>query len=251
MRMPILAYIVDHDSACPLQQLMKKIYEDVSLDYGLNNSNEDDGDREALAMRIFKLNLNDGKAHHWVRVGGDSKYVKIFKKKLRLGSYVIAIENRYGFIGKIKCDYSAGCEKCRKLFMDGDILVKSMIVTKDFKIAEIVVAYKDKLNELVRDGFTIIDRMYPADLNYILTPKQEEALYTAYCMGYYEYPKKANLSLVSNRLKISRSTLCEALNKAEKKVIDAYIKHNFPHRIAGKWIRLLKLDERIRVFGDS
>ena len=53
----------------------------------------------------------------------------------------------------------------------------------------------------------------------VLTDRQREVLATAYEMGYYEYPKRANASDVAEALEISRSTFTEHLGAAQTKLL--------------------------------
>lgn len=52
-----------------------------------------------------------------------------------------------------------------------------------------------------------------------LTPKQRHALVSAISMGYYEWPKKANLEELATKLGVKRRTLQENLRKAEGKLL--------------------------------
>ena len=57
-----------------------------------------------------------------------------------------------------------------------------------------------------------------------LTPTEREVLLTAYNMGYFEWPKKANSEIISKVLGISKATFVEHLRKAEKKILDRILK---------------------------
>ncbi|VVC04167.1 HTH DNA binding domain protein [Candidatus Bilamarchaeum dharawalense] len=52
-----------------------------------------------------------------------------------------------------------------------------------------------------------------------LTPKQQQAIVSAISMGYYEWPKQANLEELAARLGVKRRALQENLRKAESKVL--------------------------------
>ncbi|RLF67170.1 MAG: hypothetical protein DRN30_00570 [Thermoplasmata archaeon] len=53
-----------------------------------------------------------------------------------------------------------------------------------------------------------------------LTLSEKEALFTAYNMGYFEWPRKANSEIISRVLGVSKATFIEHLRKAEKKILD-------------------------------
>ena len=57
-----------------------------------------------------------------------------------------------------------------------------------------------------------------------LTDKQKRALELAFKKGYYEYPKKITLLDLAKLSKCSYSTFQEHLKKAEKKVIESFLK---------------------------
>lgn len=56
-----------------------------------------------------------------------------------------------------------------------------------------------------------------------ITPRQEEALAVALAMGYYEYPRKLNLTRLAEKLSIAPTTLSEILRRAERKLITSYL----------------------------
>ena len=51
-----------------------------------------------------------------------------------------------------------------------------------------------------------------------LTGRQERALRTAFQLGYFDYPRKATLATLANRLGVGRSTALELLRKATTKL---------------------------------
>jgi predicted DNA binding protein len=59
--------------------------------------------------------------------------------------------------------------------------------------------------------------------SYGLTQKQRQAIVSAISMGYYEWPKKANLEELAARLGVKRRTLQENLRKAETKVFGSIL----------------------------
>ena len=70
-------------------------------------------------------------------------------------------------------------------------------------------------------------RFLLGDLNILssLTKSEREALFRAYRMGYFEWPKKANSEVISKSLGISKATFIEHLRKAEKKILDLILGH--------------------------
>ena len=55
-----------------------------------------------------------------------------------------------------------------------------------------------------------------------LTDRQSRVLSLAYQLGYFEFPKKINLSALAKKLGVSKSALSETLHTGEEKVLHAY-----------------------------
>ena len=55
-----------------------------------------------------------------------------------------------------------------------------------------------------------------------LTDRQERVLSLAYKLGYFEFPKKINLTDLASKLGVSKSTLSEILRTGEEKILHAY-----------------------------
>ena len=53
-----------------------------------------------------------------------------------------------------------------------------------------------------------------------LTDRQREVLQTAYKMGYFERPKRANATEIAAELDISQSTFTEHLVTAQRKILE-------------------------------
>ena len=54
-----------------------------------------------------------------------------------------------------------------------------------------------------------------------LTEKQLSALLTAYKSGYYDYPRKINVTTLTAKKQLTRATFLEHLRKAESKIINS------------------------------
>jgi hypothetical protein len=56
-----------------------------------------------------------------------------------------------------------------------------------------------------------------------LTPKQRQALLTAFALGYYDVPRRISSEDLSRHLNADKSTIVEHLRKAERKLIDGIV----------------------------
>ncbi len=55
-----------------------------------------------------------------------------------------------------------------------------------------------------------------------LTDRQDRVITLAYKLGYFEFPKKINLSDLAKKLGVSKSSLSETLRTGEEKILHAY-----------------------------
>jgi len=55
-----------------------------------------------------------------------------------------------------------------------------------------------------------------------LTDRQDQVLSLAYKLGYFEFPKKINLSQLAKKLGVAKSTLSEILRTGEEKILHTY-----------------------------
>ena len=84
---------------------------------------------------------------------------------------------------------------------------------------------KGLISSLLRLGVSVkvikVIRLKP---NAGLTQKQFEAVRTAYSMGYYEFPRRAGIKDVAVKLGLSVSATTELLRRAEKRLVEAYLR---------------------------
>ena len=77
----------------------------------------------------------------------------------------------------------------------------------------------DELEQIGETKIFSIKNSAVSKQSFGLTPKQRHALVSAISMGYYEWPKKANLEELAAKLGVKRRTLQENLRKAESKLL--------------------------------
>ncbi len=57
----------------------------------------------------------------------------------------------------------------------------------------------------------------------ILTSKQDNIIRIAYELGYYDFPRKTNLTSLAKKLNLSSATLSEILRRGEYRIISGYV----------------------------
>jgi hypothetical protein len=124
------------------------------------------------------------------------------------------------------------CKICPVVHATSGITPKAMLVTPLGLLFEFILRDRSNIDE---NSFHILvsgsaDEM----MDYMLTAKEQEALYYAYSRGYYSQPRKITLRRLAFELGLSKSTLNEILRSAERKILTAYMRHDLPHLIVNK-----------------
>lgn len=79
------------------------------------------------------------------------------------------------------------------------------------------------VRELRRRGIELeVVAVKPVKPGGVLTNRQEQVLSLAYKLGYFEFPKKVNLTQLAKKLGVAKSTLSEILRAGEFKILHAY-----------------------------
>ncbi|HXZ23634.1 MAG TPA: helix-turn-helix domain-containing protein [Methanomassiliicoccales archaeon] len=68
-----------------------------------------------------------------------------------------------------------------------------------------------------------------------LTERQESVLRKALEFGYYDFPRRITGAQLAKRLGVSRSTLSETLQRAERKLVDFYLHNRLHVGASGIW----------------
>jgi predicted DNA-binding protein (UPF0251 family) len=96
-------------------------------------------------------------------------------------------------------------------------------------VASIYITRKSELKEVLRELFdkgvnVKVNKVIRLKPNAGLTQKQFEALRVAYSLGYFDYPKRASIRDVAQKLGVSISTATELLRRAERRLVEAYLR---------------------------
>ncbi len=107
-------------------------------------------------------------------------------------------------------------------------LVSAHLTPTEFLVT-LYLIHKSEMKDLIRSlldvGVSVkvvkVIRLKP---NAGLTQKQFEAIRVAYSMGYYDFPRRVGIREVAERLGLSVSTTTELLRRAEKRLVEAYLR---------------------------
>lgn len=120
--------------------------------------------------------------------------------------------------------YVDGAKECRVLGLDGDALAGFYRdVSDDFPVEVLgkrEVGAGEVGNALSTDGDALAS----------MTARQREVFRTAHRMGYYEIPRAVGTEEIAAALDLSRRTVGEHLQRAERTLADAVVDRNTPGR---------------------
>ncbi|MGC9105526.1 MAG: helix-turn-helix domain-containing protein [Thermoprotei archaeon] len=114
-----------------------------------------------------------------------------------------------------------------------DVLAKhhltSAYPTPSEFVASIYITRKSELKEVLKElydrGINVkVNKVIRLKPNAGLTQKQFEAIRVAYSLGYFDYPKRASIRDVAQKLGVSVSTATELLRRAERRLVEAYLR---------------------------
>jgi len=124
---------------------------------------------------------------------------------------------------------SRGCEVCKPLVDEGCIILDGYIGMDGSMNVTILSPGEDTTDRIFRkyreegvDYEIRFTRRYGR--GNILTDRQEQVLYLAYKMGFFDFPRKASLKELSEVLGIKEATLSEIIRRGVKKVVEDYFR---------------------------
>ncbi len=137
------------------------------------------------------------------------------------------------------------CKLCPLVHGTSGVVPKTMLVTPMGLLFEFISTSRDGVDRNLFE--TLISGKARKIMTYMLTPREQEVLYYAYSRGYYDQPRSISLDKLSKELGLSKSTLNEILRSAESKIITAYMRHDLPHLIVDKILKMKALREPVHI----
>lgn len=183
-----------------------------------------------IALRILKHYIANSTAEAWLRVSYDSsEYFRKFAKKLSKTkiAYKIVYRGKNNVVMWVAYPLNENCRNCLLVSPPSKSMLKTSIATPLGVIHEIL--HVNTLRVQEGDAEIISTGRVEEVMKYMLTPKEQTVVYTAYARGYYDVPRRTGLNELARELNLGISTLNEILRSAERKIIEAFIKHDMPH----------------------
>jgi predicted DNA binding protein len=193
-------------------------FQDLARKYGADISVVDCKDFNSKGMTmLIDLHAPEAKVKH---IMSDLQKVKgirkvYYTKKNHSGAMCFAVLDRPVLCRSV-LDSGVLCVNCpynmKGSSISWDVLVKDSS------------SLKKLLDELVREKVpTQIKGVSDASREELLTSRQKEVLVRALELGYFEFPRKIDLTELALELMVKPSTLSEILRNAQRKIVDNYL----------------------------
>ncbi|MFN4046284.1 MAG: helix-turn-helix domain-containing protein [Acidilobaceae archaeon] len=208
----------------------------------------------SIAARIYRAGIENGNSMGmWVRVSfNDKARAEEFLRRLKRSriTYRIVYTAKNNFVAYIS--HASPClNECPIVKTPPKVMVKTAIVTGMGVLLELLSFNKKYINEFIVSHKCKVLKCgtLKETMKYLLTSREQEAIYTAYSKGYYEVRRKIRLKDLAEELNMSTSALNETLRSAEKKIIEAFMKHDLPHLTFEKLVskKLRESQQEIKV----
>ncbi len=154
---------------------------------------------------------------------------------LRRNRFVHSVEAIVPPKGKILATLQvANCHACHEL-ANSECFLTDATATEDGGLEwRLLAPRRSSVEALVK---TLEGRNIPVELRAIktvqgsgsLTDRQARVLSLAYELGYFEFPKKINLTELAKKLGVSKAALSETLRTGEEKILHAYFQGLMKH----------------------
>ncbi|MEE9267792.1 MAG: helix-turn-helix domain-containing protein [Thermoplasmata archaeon] len=118
------------------------------------------------------------------------------------------------------------CQACHSLAESECFLTDATAMGDGGLVWHIIAPERSTVEDLMKslDGGPRVELLSirSAKTKGMLTDRQEKVISLAYSLGYFEFPKKINLTSMAKKLGVAKSTLSEILRTGEAKVLHAY-----------------------------
>ncbi|MEM3832632.1 MAG: helix-turn-helix domain-containing protein [Thermoprotei archaeon] len=149
--------------------------------------------------------------------------------KLKENPNVLSVKILYSDSTKVLVNVVGVFNEIYKIFANFDVFISVMRNLHDGWSELVLIIPNNKiLRKILKQLHEIGMQMRVKSITYarnktILTPKQDSIIRIAYELGYYDFPRKTNLTSLAKKLNLSSATLSEILRRGEYRIISYYI----------------------------
>jgi DNA-directed RNA polymerase specialized sigma24 family protein len=202
-----------------------------------------------VSARVYQASEADGEGgvEAWIRVSGTRRAVDKFLEILRLKRirHKVVYRNPFSVLLRLVLeDGGKRCSKCcrRCLLVRSSwrsAMVKTIVASRIGVIFELVAESPTLPGVQAEESLELLAAIPVKDVDYYLSEKQEEVIIYAFLRGFYDYPRRVSLTDIARELGLSPSTVAEVLRRAERKVVEAFVRHEMPHYYLSKIVEKL------------
>jgi hypothetical protein len=217
--------VVSISNGCFLQEALRAS--------GISSSEGD------ASIKVLGVQNNGEGVEEWILIQGSSRsisrFISVLKKFKGVYYSVLGRDPKSSLLlVRIPRAYCPGQDTCPIRRSPPKSLVLSSRIDREKLVIVLMTTTRDSLRHIEEGGFRVEDVMRVDDLDYYITPKQEELLLKAYAKGYYRFPRSVSLKDLAAEQGVSVSTLDESLRKAEAKIVKWFIIKELPHSLLKK-----------------
>ena len=167
-------------------------------------------------QQLIELNTPDEELDEIVeRVRKNPMIVDVYVERTRLGKAIGRVLSRQALACSSVMESNLFCRSC--LFTSKPASDGTVEWTLAFPDGKSLTQFLEKLeSEQIKVEIRRLSKVVDQKG---LTPRQHEVILRALDKGYFDYPRKTNLSALAKELKITKSTLVEILRRAERKTL--------------------------------
>ena len=200
--------VVEHSNPCPLARLL--------------------GSAPGVTAYIRSIHEQDGVVRAWVQLRGRKEGIRLVLRKVKREKGTTHTQVNVGSNTSVVqvslphalCPHSEGACLLKR---PGERIHVVSAQVREGRLYLLVVAPSLKaLEGLAQRGYRVV-RVLRDPEPVVLTEEQERVLAKAYLMGYYEYPRRANLKDLARELGVSVSTVAETLRRIERKMVERFV----------------------------
>lgn len=173
------------------------------------------------AVKIIGLTSNGGKVGHLILCPKDV-FDKISKDpNFKIVGYSLQGNRVNAWI------LSGGCSICRPLEKSGCIVIEGYMSEDGYSTLSFISPSEKTTQNIFRSyreeglDFTVNYRRGFAKAS-SMTERQEQVVYLAFRLGYFDYPRRISLKELGRMFGIKESTLSEILRRALKNIVSQY-----------------------------
>lgn len=187
-------------------------------------------ERNIADVRVLGLRRSRGSVEHLLEITADTKDQSDLMRELR--KYAMNGELDVAPVANGKLIAMMACKPCP--LYEAVSRFEGFLTSESVALGSMQVRALFRKDESLKDALEFLDdekiptkvlRVATIGRKVALTARQHELLKTAFEKGYMDCPRRIGIKVLSDTLKVSKSAVSETLRRAERKIIEHYLKN--------------------------